>query len=365
LRIAFYAPRASFLEPKLSLGGDPIFLHSLFAALRQRGHDIKVASRMNVRDLARGKVSPAGFAGEALSVWREMRRFSPDAWLIYSPSRTYPDPFGWWQRPRRYVLLGARTWQSQELPRSWRWLFALLHRVSLRQAHRVAAFRPSTARNLRALGVPDQQLSILPPAGRTWDDLPSPEEARCRLGLPRGTPIVLCMSRLTKPNEGKTESVLDLLRVLERLNLDALLVLVGDGPGRERVEKAASELVAEGRVRLVGATQHPQWFYAACDFYAFPDADDRPRLAVLETQGCARPVVTMRTPSAELTVDVGRSGLLADSLEEFQDYLAALCCDKPLCESMGQAAREYISKFHSIEVRAQQIEDLLLPGPSS
>ena len=97
-----------------------------------------------------------------------------------------------------------------------------------------------------------------------------------------------------------------------------------------------------------------------CDFYAYPALTDRTFITILEAQACGRPVVTMQTRSAELTVDAGRTGLLVKDLEEFQAHIAALASDRARCESMGRAAREYIAKFHSIEIRVRQFEDLLL-----
>ena len=40
--------------------------------------------------------------------------------------------------------------------------------------------------------------------------------------------------------------------------------------------------------------------------------------------------------------------------------MAALSSDRSRCDSMGQAARDYIAKFHSIEARARQIEEMLV-----
>jgi hypothetical protein len=154
--------------------------------------------------------------------------------------------------------------------------------------------------------------------------------------------------------------VLNLVAAVARLPQEAILALVGDGRGRKRLEQQACDLIATGRVRVFGAVQDLKWFYAACSFFAFPDLQDRPRLAILEAQGCGRAVVTMRTPCAERTIDPGRTGLLATNLEEFRDHVAALANDRARCEWMGRAAQEYVEKFHCREARITQIEDLLI-----
>lgn len=363
MRIAFYSPRSTHLKPGLAQGGDPVFLHNLFDGLRRAGHEVEVVSWLNVHDVWRGRVKARELLGEALSVRRRVRTFRPEAWLVYKPSRTYPDVFGWWQRPRRYVLIGAHTWQSHRIPRRWRALLAWAYRRSLRRADLVTVLLPLTLERLGNYGVDRERLRLLFTAVPIPDDVPSQAEARSRLGLPLEAPIVLCTTRFTDPSggQGKTEMVLDLLSVVPSLAPETLLVVGGDGPGRPQIELEVERLRLSDRVRLVGEVQREdtKWFFAGCDVYAQPHPLDGPWLSVLEAQACGRAVITMRTRSGELTVDDGRSGLLADSIEGFGEQLAALTSDRQRCAAMGREARRFIADFHSIDVRVRQIEEVL------
>jgi glycosyltransferase involved in cell wall biosynthesis len=364
VRIAFYSPRASHLDLHLSRGGDPIFLHDLFEALRARGHEVEIVSRLNVRDVWRGRIPARQLIREAILVRRRMKRFSPDAWLVYDTSQTYPDMLGWWQRPRRYVLLAAHSWQSNRIPKHWRFVLSFAYRRSLRRADMVTVVRAPSAERLRRRGVDERRLRILPPSAKLIDAVPTQTEARLELGLPPDAPIVLCASRFTGPRErkqAKTEMILDLLSLVPTLPSDVLLVLAGDGPGRSRIEAKIEALRLGKRVRMLGAVENAniKWAFAACDVYAYPYPRDIPAVSVMEAQACGRPVVTMRTPSGELTVDAGRTGLLASTLEEFGTHLAALTSDRARCAEMGNAAQSFIAEFHSTTVRARQVEDML------
>jgi glycosyltransferase involved in cell wall biosynthesis len=361
MRIAFYAPRASYLEPGIS--GDKILVASLLAGLRQKGHEVKIASRLNAGDLWRSRVPAHRLATEVSSVRRTMTDFSPDAWLIFASSFKYPDLFGWWQCPKRYVIYRTHL-ANRELPSGWRWLFKTAHRRSLDRADMIAVSEPRIASRLGQYGVPADRLTFLPPWGRSWDWIPPREQARSYLGLPQDAPVILCVSRLTEGEDdrkpGKTQMVLNLVAMIAHLPRDVILLIVGDGRGRRQLETQASALISEGRVRLFGTVEDLKWFYAACSFFAFPDLHDRPRLAILEAQGCGRPVVTTRSLSAERIIEAGCTGLLAKDLEEFQTLVAELVHDRTRCECMGRAAQEYVAKFHSPEARISQIEDLLL-----
>jgi glycosyltransferase involved in cell wall biosynthesis len=368
MRIAFYSPRPGLLKPGIAQGGDAVFVNDLFAALRARGHEIEVVSRLNVRDVWRGGIPLRDLIGETIAIRRRMKRFSPDAWLVYNTSRTYPDLFGWWQRSSRYVLLAAHSWQSAKVPRRWRWFLSFVHQRSLRRADAVTVMRAATGERLRRRGVDGRRLRVLPPSAKFIDAVPAQDEARQRLRLPHDAVLVLCATRFTglkQRKQRKTEMILDLLSLVPSLSADVMIVLAGDGPGRARIEAEVRRLGLGGRVRLVGAVEHADmhWFFAACDVYAQPYPLDSPSVSALEAQACGRPVITMRTGSAELTVDAGRSGLLADTLEEFGDHLATLTSDRARCAAMGRAARQFIADFHSTEVRARQIEELLAGQP--
>ena len=356
LRIAFHVPRASHLKPGFS--GDKVFVPTLINGLQERGHQVKIVSRINARDFWRGRVSLFRLFAEAISIRREMKRFSPDAWLVYNPSVRNPDLFGWWQCPKRYVLISTDAGRGRALPRLWRHFFMFSHRRSLARADKVIAYHPRSANEIRNLGiVKEERLGILPPTVKIWDRMPSKEESRRYLGLPEEAPIILCVSRFSLE---KTEMILDLVIAVSQLPPDVILLLVGKGPGRQRVENKAVKLRSKERVRIFGSVQDIKPFYSACDFFAYPYQLDRPWVACLEAQACGRPVVTMQTDSAKLTVEHGRTGLLARDLKEFQSQIEELAGDLTRCESMGKAAREYIERNHSTEVRLKQIEDLLI-----
>ena len=303
---------------------------------------------------------------EARAVRAQVRRFAPEAWLVYGATKKNPDLFGWWLHPKRYVSIQTGVEVSQDLPMLWRWLFAFAHRRALSRADVVAAWRPITARALRSDGF--KHTCVLPQAIRLWDDVPSQEDARRDLRLPQQAVIILCVSRLTAPRADgrpwKTEYVLEVLNALALAHLppDAIFILVGDGPGRDRVEQHIAKLHLHSLVRLAGAVTHDAMkrYYAACDFCVYPDFKDQTFLTLLEAQGCGRPVVTTETESTQLIVDKDRTGLLAKDLDEFREHVATLAADRTRCELMGHAAREYIAEHHSIEQRVCQIEEKLL-----
>jgi glycosyltransferase involved in cell wall biosynthesis len=376
VKIAFHAPRGSFLDPHDN-GGDAVMTRNLIDALTARGHQVEVVSHLDARDFYRGRLPARRLLGEALSIRRRMRAFAPDAWLVYSPCVTYPDLFGWWHRPGRYVLYAAHKGKKERLPTAWRWLYHLAHRRTLARADGITVYRPASAKWLDRVGVALDHVHVLPPAPRLWANVPSREDARRRLELPFEAPIILCLARFPKRSKyGKTEMVITLLQVLAELPDDVVLLLVGDdGPGRARVAEEIARLGLAPKVRFMGPKQRERlmgsitnedvpWFFAASDVYAYPHPRGEPFLSLVEALACGRPVVTMRTESSELLIRHNETGLLAADADEFRSYLSALLNDPKRRETMGRAAYEDFIRRHSMERQMDRIEGLLL-GPEA
>ncbi|PYU18235.1 MAG: hypothetical protein DMG30_28480 [Acidobacteria bacterium] len=382
MRIAYYVPRASYLEScpggEKHTSGSGMFITNVLTGLRDLGHEVKIVSRLDVRDFWRGRLPLRRLLAEAALVRGEVKRFSPDAWLVYASSVQYPDLFGWWQHPQRYILLGCEGSGEQRvkaLPRPWRDLYTFAFRKSLKRADKVVVVRTmgelgGAIQHLRGWGVPEERMCFLPLAVKTWTRLPSREEARRVLGLQTEGPIILCVSRLSlrkhkdDPRPGKAESVLDLIRAFAALPRNALLLLVGDGNGRGQIENEAARLNLGERVHLAGEVEHSEIsrYYAACDFFAIPEKaeSNRPYQALLEAQAAGRAVVTMDTDLGRITMEADRTGLLAKDFDEFQSHLLALAKDRSLCDEMGRAAAAFVARSFSMELRATQIEQLLL-----
>jgi glycosyltransferase involved in cell wall biosynthesis len=363
MRIAFHVPRAAYLGEGHS--GDQVLVATLLHGLRQRGHRVEVVSGMDARDLPSGRVSVRSLVREALAVRRRVRRLEPDAWFVYMPMANHPDLFSWWLRPPRLVVFAADKGRPEQLPSGWRALFQLAHRRCLRRADVVTVYGPRAARRVRELGVPATRLRTLLPTVEPWSSLPPRRDARRRLDLPDDATVILCVSRQTLTRKdgrpGKTDMIVDLIHSVTALPGEVVLLLVGDGEGRPRVEQAAAKVQPRGRVRVVGAVhlEDLRACFAASDVFAYPYGLDRPWVVLLEAQCCGVSVVTMDTDCGRSIVEPGETGLLARDLEEFAEQLRELVEDRGRRERLGERAAKYVRERHTTEIRLQEIEGLL------
>ena len=124
------------------------------------------------------------------------------------------------------------------------------------------------------------------------------EEVRRRLGIAADAPVVVCVARLVR-RKGQDTLVRIWPQVLE-LFPDAVLLLVGDGPDRQRLERMVGRRGIGTSVLLVGSVpwEEVPAHMDAGDVFAMPVRTRRLGLEVeafgivyLEAAACGLPVV--------------------------------------------------------------------------
>jgi phosphatidylinositol alpha-1,6-mannosyltransferase len=145
---------------------------------------------------------------------------------------------------------------------------------------------------------------------------------RRRLGIAASAPVVVCTARLVR-RKGQDTLVRAWPAVL-RDRPDAVLLLVGDGPSRRRVERLVRRTGVTGSVVLTGGVPWAEVpaYTDAGDVFAMPC---RTRLGGLEpeawgivsveAQACGLPVLIGRSGGAPETLSAGGRGVVVDRRE--------------------------------------------------
>jgi phosphatidylinositol alpha-1,6-mannosyltransferase len=203
-----------------------------------------------------------------------------------------------------------------------------------------------------AVGPYADRLQRLVPAVDATHFAPRPGEDRVRrdLGL-IGRPVVVCVSRLM-PRKGQDRLVRAWPQVQRRVP-GAVLLLVGGGPDRARIERLARETGVAGDVVMAGSVPHadlPQW-YTAGDVFAMPC---RERLGGLDVEGlgmvfleaaaCGLAVVAGASGGSPDAVLAGRTGFVVDggSEAEVAHCVAGLLADPDRAAELGRNGREWV-----------------------
>ena len=263
-----------------------------------------------------------------------------------------------------YVVLthGVEVWVSR-IP-----ALAAALRVGLRHARAVTAVSRYTARAVRTAAPSHVPLSALHPGVDMDRFSPSVDGAavRERFGLEK-RPVVLCMSRLV-PRKGQ-DVLIRSMEVVRKRVPDAVLVLVGGGPYRPKLEAEAAGAPA-GSVVFAGevSDEDAPRYYAACDVFAMPCRSRWGGLEVegfgivfLEAAASGKAVVAGRSGGADEAVADEETGLLVEGREPKAVALAIarLLDDREGANRMGFAGRARVESEFAWPIVARRLGEIL------
>ena len=148
------------------------------------------------------------------------------------------------------------------------------------------------------------------------------------------------------------------LRALEAQDVDALLVLVGDGEDRPEVEALAAELAVADRCRLVGFQKNIRPWYASFDALLLTSANEGTPVVAIEVLAAARPVVATRAGGTGTVVRDGESGYLEPigDTAALAARLATLARDPALRARMGERGAEDVRARFAVGRMADEVE---------
>jgi glycosyltransferase involved in cell wall biosynthesis len=369
MRIAFYAPLKSPTHGTPS--GDRRVAGLLMDALALAGHRVQVTSTFRSYDgdgdparqralRAQGEAHAAHLASQWLAAPAETR---PDLWFTYHLYYKAPD----WLGPTVSAMLGIPyvIAEASHAPKRAFGPWAIGHEGSaaaIRQASLVLCPSRDDLPGLREL-VEERRILLLPPfldvalyraASANRERLRAELAAQCRLDAAKPWIAVVAMMRAGD----KLASYRVLAQALARLEAPWQLVVVGDGPMREEVER-----LFDPRPAFLGALSQRRIaeVLAACDLYAWPAVNEAYGMALLEAEAAGVPVVSCATRGVPDVVADGRTGVLVPYGDEqaFSDALAALLADRKRRAALGAEAARFVAAERSLETASARIQAAL------
>ncbi|MGW6458596.1 glycosyltransferase [Streptomyces sp. NPDC055078] len=182
-----------------------------------------------------------------------------------------------------------------------------------------------------------------------------------RTGIPGDAPLVVCVGRLCR-QKGQ-DVLLSAWPAVRAAVPGARLLLVGDGPDREPLTRAAPPDVV-----FAGAVPDPRPWLRAADLVALPSRWEGMALAPLEAMACGRPVVLTEVSGAGESLPPGHhthSLVPPDDPRALAAALTALLTDPALRAELGRQAAAHTRATCDVRTTAAAVtglyQDLLGP----
>lgn len=168
---------------------------------------------------------------------------------------------------------------------------------------------------------------------------------RSELGIPGDATVVACVGRL-EPVKG-LDILLEAWSGVTRPCRGAVLLIVGDGPSRAKLERQARSLPESADVRFLGYREDVEDVFAASDLAVLPSRNEGlPRVA-LEAMATGCPVVAARVGGVPEIVRPEREGLLVppEDPEALAEALARALDDPALRRRLGERAHRTARRY--------------------
>lgn len=348
-------------EASMGWGGQEIRILTEARGFIDRGHRVMVyaAAGSRIADEAAGygvpcTVLPIGRRRPAgvLALARAFRaarhdvvntHSSTDSWLVALACRLVRDPPAI-VRTRHISVPVAND-------RATRWLY---DKATSRVVTTGEALR---ARLVRDNGLDPVRVDSIPTGidASRFGTVPR-DDARRTLGLPADARIVGIVATLRSWKGHR-----HLLDAFARLgDPRALLVIVGDGPQREALDRQVATLGLGSRVRFAGQQRDVGPWFAAFDVFALPStANEGVPQALLQAMFAGVPCVTT---SAGAIPEIARDGdtalvVPAGDAAALAAAVARLLADAALGERLAAAARAYVAPRYGLATMLDRMEE--------
>lgn len=142
-----------------------------------------------------------------------------------------------------------------------------------------------------------------------------------------------------------------------------VLILLGDGPDRARLEDLAQSLGSSSRVIFAGQLADTWPILCGIDAVIHPSSGEGLSLAILEAMAAARPVVVPSLPSVAQTIDDSFTGFIYQNgdLVGAKKLLHDLFINKTFRSSIGQNARQKILDNYQLHRTLEDFRTTVIP----
>ena len=180
--------------------------------------------------------------------------------------------------------------------------------------------------------------------------------ARARLGLP-GSHYLGVLGTL-RNWKGHTY-LLDAFTALAPRFPEWRLLVIGDGPQRNNIERRVEELGLSQRVHMAGERNDVPLWLNALDVFVLPSyGEEGVPQAIMQAMACGLPVVSTTVGAIREAVIDQETGIIVPPRDSaaLRDALARLFTDEALRERLGAAGFTRARKYFGIELMVDKME---------
>jgi glycosyltransferase involved in cell wall biosynthesis len=357
--------RILYVITKANWGGAQKYVYELARAAREAGHDVSVAygeTGALLEKLAdagipahavpgmRNEASFAALRAAEAALYELFRTARPDAVHLNSSLASVAGAAAAKRAGIARVLFTSHGWAFNESRPLWqRAVIRLLSWLTVLRSTATICVSDAIRKDIAWMPFTHRKLVVIP-NGVTCATRMSPEEARARLSLPMTGVFAVGMLSELIPTK-RVEDAVNAMKSLAEDHPETHLLVMGEGPERERLETLIREAGLEEQVRLAGFVKDGASFLSAFDLFLHSSRSEALGYAVLEA-GCASlPVVATRVGGIPEIIPDDSYGLLVppENPIALAEAMKSLVEDRESARSMGARLHARVVQEFSAE----------------
>ncbi len=240
--------------------------------------------------------------------------------------------------------------------------FKKVERSLARVTDALVAVSPEVRDELVAAGIaPREKFSVIRlgiPLEERLGDATADLDYRRLYGISESAFVVGWVGRMTDVKD--TDAVLEIVRAARDRGLEAVLVMVGDGPDRVRLEQLAHDIGIARSTFFVGYQPEVAGYYRLFDAFLLPSVNEGTPVSAIEALASGTPVVATRVGGVPDVVRDGEDGFLFEpgDTDDAAERLALLASDATLRSALGASGRERVLRRYSVSRLVEDVDRL-------
>lgn len=240
--------------------------------------------------------------------------------------------------------------------------FKEVERSLARVTDALVAVSPEVRDELVAAGIaPREKFSVIRlgiPLEERLGDATADLDYRRLYGISESAFVVGWVGRMTDVKD--TDAVLEIVGAARDRGLEAVLVMVGDGPDRVRLEQLAHDIGIARSTFFVGYQPEVAGYYRLFDAFLLPSVNEGTPVSAIEALASGTPVVATRVGGVPDVVRDGEDGFLFEpgDTDDAAERLALLASDATLRSALGASGRERVLRRYSVSRLVEDVDRL-------
>jgi glycosyltransferase involved in cell wall biosynthesis len=214
-------------------------------------------------------------------------------------------------------------------------------------AHYIAISRGVAEKTARVLAAPQERITVIPNA----IDLSTIEQLKSEpvAGIPPKAPgrlRLISVGRLA-PQKAHHDLIAAFALAAKKAPQDLELVILGEGPERQRLEALREELGLTDQILLPGAVANPYAWLAQADIFALASHWEPFGIVITEALAVGLPVISTATDGGRDILEGTRAGILvpAGDVAALAQAIADLVSNAPKRAALSRVARSLAAQF--------------------